>query len=129
MLVLTRKSQQQIQIGQEITVTVLRIRGNTVRLGIEAPGLCRVMRVELLQKSEAADNTPPSSVPEAGEPAAGAQPFEGAQAEAPPEADLVGASRQPGGGLRRRVSELRSASAVRYPARLTGGTLRGLMRR
>ena len=37
MLVLTRKLQQQIKIGEEITVTILRVKGHTVRVGIEAP--------------------------------------------------------------------------------------------
>lgn len=47
MLVLTRKQQQQIKIGDEITITILRLRGNTVRVGIEAPRTVRVVRGEL----------------------------------------------------------------------------------
>jgi carbon storage regulator CsrA len=47
MLVLTRKSQEQIRVGENITITVLRIKGNTVRLGIEAPRGVRVVRGEL----------------------------------------------------------------------------------
>ena len=47
MLVLTRKSQDSIQIGDNITVTVLRIKGNTVRIGIEAPNSVRIVRGEL----------------------------------------------------------------------------------
>ena len=47
MLVLTRKLQQQIKIGEQITVTVLRIKGNTVRVGIQAPRDVRVVRGEL----------------------------------------------------------------------------------
>ncbi len=47
MLVLTRKHQQQIRIGGNITITVLRVKGNTVRLGIEAPRNIRVVRGEL----------------------------------------------------------------------------------
>jgi carbon storage regulator CsrA len=47
MLVLTRKLQQQIKIGEQITVTVLRIKGNTVRVGIQAPREVRVVRGEL----------------------------------------------------------------------------------
>ncbi len=35
MLVLTRKTKQQIQIGPNITITVLHIKGQSVRLGIE----------------------------------------------------------------------------------------------
>lgn len=47
MLVLTRKQQQQIKIGDGITVTILRVKGNTVRVGIEAPRDVRVVRGEL----------------------------------------------------------------------------------
>src|SRR5262245_19708202 len=47
MLVLTRKLQQQIKIGEQIIVTVLRIKGNTVRVGIQAPRDVRVVRGEL----------------------------------------------------------------------------------
>ena len=54
MLVLTRKQQEQIRIGDQVTVTILRIKGNTVRIGIEAPRQVRVVRAELgpLEESE-----------------------------------------------------------------------------
>jgi carbon storage regulator len=47
MLVLSRKSQQRIQIGDSIVVTVLEIRGNKVRIGIDAPKEIHVLRSEL----------------------------------------------------------------------------------
>ncbi|MCC6493870.1 MAG: carbon storage regulator [Pirellulales bacterium] len=47
MLVLSRKQQQQIKIGEQITVTILRVTGNTVRVGIQAPREVRVVRGEL----------------------------------------------------------------------------------
>jgi carbon storage regulator len=47
MLVLTRKVQEKIQIGQHITVTVVRVKGKAVRLGIEAPESVRISRGEL----------------------------------------------------------------------------------
>lgn len=47
MLVLSRKQQQQIKIGEQITVTVLRVKGNTVRIGVQAPRDVRVIRGEL----------------------------------------------------------------------------------
>ena len=47
MLVLSRKLQQEILIGENIKVTVLKVKGNTVRLGIEAPRSVRVLRGEL----------------------------------------------------------------------------------
>jgi carbon storage regulator CsrA len=47
MLVLTRKSQQNIRIGDEITVTILKVKGNAVSVGIDAPRNVRVVRGEL----------------------------------------------------------------------------------
>ncbi len=47
MLVLTRKLQERISIGQDITITVLRVKGNSVRIGIDAPDHVRVVRGEL----------------------------------------------------------------------------------
>jgi carbon storage regulator len=47
MLVLTRKYQEKIRIGDNITITVLRTKGKAVRLGIEAPSDVPVIRGEL----------------------------------------------------------------------------------
>jgi carbon storage regulator CsrA len=47
MLVLTRKQRQQITIGDNITITVLRVKGQAVRIGIEAPDGVRILRSEL----------------------------------------------------------------------------------
>jgi len=47
MLVLSRKSQESITIGGNITVRIISIRGNTVRLGIEAPQEVSILRSEL----------------------------------------------------------------------------------
>lgn len=47
MLVLTRKLQETIKIGEDVTIHVLRVKGNTVRLGIEAPRQVRIVRGEL----------------------------------------------------------------------------------
>jgi carbon storage regulator CsrA len=47
MLVLTRKLQEKIQIGDNITITILRTKGKSVRLGIEAPLEVPVVRGEL----------------------------------------------------------------------------------
>lgn len=52
MLVLTRKLNQEIQIGDNVKITVLKIKGNTVRLGIEAPRNVRVVRGELERHDE-----------------------------------------------------------------------------
>jgi len=55
MLVLTRKTEQKIFIGRDITVTILRIRGRTVKIGIEAPSGTEVLRSELLGKGPRLD--------------------------------------------------------------------------
>ena len=47
MLVLTRREKESIVIADRITVTVIKIRGNRVRLAIEAPREIQVLRVEL----------------------------------------------------------------------------------
>jgi carbon storage regulator len=48
MLVLSRWEKESIVIGDRITVTVVKIRGNQVRLAIEAPKEIRVLRNELV---------------------------------------------------------------------------------
>ena len=47
MLVLSRKRDEQIVIGQDVVVTVVEIRGDKVRLGIEAPPHISVHRHEV----------------------------------------------------------------------------------
>lgn len=47
MLVLSRKIEDEIIIDEKIIVRVLKVKGNTVRLGITAPGDVSIMRGEL----------------------------------------------------------------------------------
>jgi carbon storage regulator len=47
MLVLSRKQSQRIRLGDSITVTVVRVSGDRVRLGIDAPPDMLVLRDEL----------------------------------------------------------------------------------
>ena len=60
MLVLTRKSNQSIMIGDEIEVSVLAIMGEKVRIGIEAPRSVPVFRkevyVEIQQGQDSAED-------------------------------------------------------------------------
>ena|SRR5688572_4129037 len=58
MLVLTRKYQEKILIGNDITFTVLRTKGKAVRLGIEAPSTVPVIRGELKFNDEVAASAP-----------------------------------------------------------------------
>jgi len=55
MLVLTRKLDESIRISDNIKITVLRIKGNTVRIGIEAPRDVRVIRTELASAEPASE--------------------------------------------------------------------------
>ena len=52
MLVLTRRISERIQIGDDVTLTIVRIDGNKVRIGIEAPDSVKIKRDELPPKSE-----------------------------------------------------------------------------
>lgn len=47
MLVLSRKPNEEILIGENVKITVLKVKGNTVRIGIEAPQSVKVKRGEL----------------------------------------------------------------------------------
>lgn len=49
MLVLSRKTGERIHIGENITVTIVRIGPNNVRLGIDAPRELNIVREELCQ--------------------------------------------------------------------------------
>ncbi len=47
MLVLTRSHLQTVHIGDDITVTILEIKGNKIRLGFEAPPSIEINRREV----------------------------------------------------------------------------------
>ncbi len=55
MLVLTRRGGESIVIGDEVRVVVLDVRGDTVRLGIEAPRSVQVHRAEVYAEVQAAN--------------------------------------------------------------------------
>jgi carbon storage regulator len=61
MLILTRRPGESIQIGDDIEISVLEIRGNQVRIGINAPPEVLVLRSELLNKTPADETDPPAS--------------------------------------------------------------------
>ncbi|GAA4185619.1 hypothetical protein GCM10022288_07890 [Gryllotalpicola kribbensis] len=50
MLVLTRKVGESIVIGEGITVTIVDIKGDTVRVGVDAPREVKVQRSEVLEQ-------------------------------------------------------------------------------
>ena len=60
MLVLTRKLMEKLYIGDDVCVTVVRLEGGQVRLGIDAPREVAVVRAELLDgRSEDPDPCDP----------------------------------------------------------------------
>jgi carbon storage regulator len=52
MLILTRRPQEAIRIGEDVTVTVLGIEGNKVRIGISAPRHISVDRQEVHDRKQ-----------------------------------------------------------------------------
>ncbi len=64
MLVLSRKRDQQVIIGDGIVITVVEIRGDKVRLGIEAPAEVPVHRLEVYEAIKATTQDQPRPVKE-----------------------------------------------------------------
>lgn len=54
MLILTRRTGESVMIGDDINVTVLGVKGNQVRLGVNAPRDVGVHREEVYQKINSA---------------------------------------------------------------------------
>jgi carbon storage regulator len=49
MLILTRKLNEKIKIGDDITVTIVEIRGDQIKIGVDAPKDVKVFRQEVFQ--------------------------------------------------------------------------------
>lgn len=58
MLVLSRKVNEEIIIGDNITITVVRVAGNRIRLGISAPDKVAIRRGEIAFDSEVQHESP-----------------------------------------------------------------------
>jgi carbon storage regulator len=61
MLVLTRKTNQSIMIGDEIEITVLSVSGDKVRIGIDAPRDISVFRQEVYENIDETESEPKTS--------------------------------------------------------------------
>jgi carbon storage regulator len=59
MLVLSRKEGESILVGSDIRITVLRVKGSSVRVGIEAPSHTGILRSEIEFDTEAASAAVP----------------------------------------------------------------------
>jgi carbon storage regulator len=61
MLVLSRKESQRIRLGDSIVITIVKVSGDKVRVGIEAPSNVLVLRDELEPRDPAAASAPPAA--------------------------------------------------------------------
>jgi carbon storage regulator len=57
MLILTRRVGETLMIGDDVSVTVLEVKGNQVRIGINAPKDVSVHREEIYQRIQSEKNT------------------------------------------------------------------------
>jgi carbon storage regulator len=60
MLVLTRKAGEKIRIGKDITISIVSISDNNVKIGIEAPNDVKILREEVYQSIK--DHTQEASI-------------------------------------------------------------------
>jgi carbon storage regulator len=66
MLILTRRVGETVMIGNEVTVTVLGVKGNQVRIGVNAPKDVAVHREEIydrIKREEDLDSQPGTTAP------------------------------------------------------------------
>jgi len=61
MLILTRRVGESLMIGEEVTVTVLGVKGNQVRIGVNAPRDVAVHREEIYNRIQSGDDKPEDS--------------------------------------------------------------------
>jgi carbon storage regulator len=64
MLVLTRRIGESVLIGGEVTVTVLDVKGDSIRLGVDAPRTTRIQRAEIVE-AVSAENVSAAADPDA----------------------------------------------------------------
>jgi len=63
MLILTRRVGETVMIGNEVTVTVLGVKGNQVRIGVNAPKDVAVHREEIYDRIKREEGYPATQTP------------------------------------------------------------------
>ncbi|MFQ3547766.1 MAG: carbon storage regulator CsrA [Termitinemataceae bacterium] len=63
MLILSRKINEKIMIGDDISISVIEIRGDQVKLGVEAPRSVKVFRQEVFEAILAENKAAAESIP------------------------------------------------------------------
>ncbi|MDR0487410.1 MAG: carbon storage regulator CsrA [Treponema sp.] len=63
MLILSRKVNEKVMIGDEITVSIIEIRGDQIRIGIDAPKNVKVFRQEVFEAIKAENMAASKSAP------------------------------------------------------------------
>jgi carbon storage regulator len=61
MLILTRRVGETVMIGNEVTVTILGVKGNQVRVGVNAPKDVAVHREEIYERIKREEDQDPNS--------------------------------------------------------------------
>jgi len=64
MLILSRKVNEKIMIGDEISVSIIEVRGDQVRIGVDAPKTVKVFRQEVFDAIRAENRAAAESKPE-----------------------------------------------------------------
>jgi carbon storage regulator len=63
MLILSRKINEKIMIGEDISISIIELRGDQVRIGVEAPKTVKVFRQEVFESIKAENRAAAESTP------------------------------------------------------------------
>ncbi|MDR2363104.1 MAG: carbon storage regulator CsrA [Spirochaetaceae bacterium] len=63
MLILSRKINEKVMIGEDISVSIIEIRGDQVRIGVDAPKTVKVYRQEVFDAIKAENKAAAASTP------------------------------------------------------------------